>query len=283
MRATAMSATGCGCSACQAGLPCDCCAGTQVLTPAPVCNRPGLDAIAYRVGDYGRFFATMKARLSTMRVDITTVQPDRSQTTTEYRPLAGLTTRDPDDFSIALLDAGAVMGDVLTFYQERIANEGYLRTATERRSVLELARLVGYAPRPGVAATTYLAYTIDDKQADPVTIPVGARAQSVPNPGETPQTFETVEALDARLAWNSLTPRMTRPQTRGDVDDGAGGGRVYLQGAGINLKVNDALLVDYGDGKDPTPFRVATVTPDAANNRTLVTFADWIPGSNDSA
>ena len=47
---------------------------------------------------------------------------------------------------IALLDAWATVGDVLTFYQERIANEGYLRTATERRSVLELARLVGYAP-----------------------------------------------------------------------------------------------------------------------------------------
>ncbi len=34
----------------------------------------------------------------------------------------------------------AALADVLTFYQERIANEGYLRTATERRSILELAR-----------------------------------------------------------------------------------------------------------------------------------------------
>ena len=50
---------------------------------------------------------------------------------------------------------------MLTFYQERIANEGYLRTATERRSVLELARLVGYqlAARR-VAASVYLAYTL---------------------------------------------------------------------------------------------------------------------------
>ena len=40
---------------------------------------------------------------------------------------------------MALIDACACVADVLTFYQERIANEGFLRTATERRSVLELA------------------------------------------------------------------------------------------------------------------------------------------------
>jgi len=56
---------------------------------------------------------------------------------------------------------------VLTFYQERIANEGYLGTATERRSILELARLVGYELRPGVAASVYLAYVLDK----PIPIP----------------------------------------------------------------------------------------------------------------
>ena len=70
-----------------------------------------------------------------------------------------------------MLDAWAAVADVLTFYQERIANEGYLRTATERRSVLELARLVGYQPRPGVASSVYLAYTLDDNFKEEVTIP----------------------------------------------------------------------------------------------------------------
>jgi hypothetical protein len=52
-------------------------------------------------------------------------------------PLLNLTTRDPSDPAMALLDAWATVADVLAFYQERIANEGYLRTATERRSILE--------------------------------------------------------------------------------------------------------------------------------------------------
>ena len=84
---------------------------------------------------------------------------------------------------------------MLTFYQERIANEGYLRTATERRSVLELARLVGYEPRPGVAASVFLAYTLDDTVSGEVLIPAGSQAQSVPGPGEIPQLFETSQPL----------------------------------------------------------------------------------------
>ena len=78
-----------------------------------------------------------------MTIDLT--GPD-GKTVNTLQPLRSLTTREESDPSIALLDGWATVADVLGFYQERIANnEGYLRTATERRSVLELARLVGYA------------------------------------------------------------------------------------------------------------------------------------------
>src|SRR5438132_8804707 len=125
---------------------CGCCEGIAAETPLRIENRPGLSAIAYRVGAHAQFKETLHARLSASG------QP----------ALAGFTTRDSDDFSIALLDAWATVGDVLTFYQERIANEAYLRTATERLSVLELARLIGYQLRPGVAAATYMAFTLED-------------------------------------------------------------------------------------------------------------------------
>src|ERR1700751_578434 len=123
---------------------CGCWSGTAIDTPAAKFNRPGLPAIGYRVGTQRDFKATLLARLSS----------------TDYPALAGLGTRSESDYTIALLDAAATMADVLTYYQERIANEGYLRTATERRSVLELARLIGYELRPGVAASVYLAYTL---------------------------------------------------------------------------------------------------------------------------
>src|SRR5512138_1070220 len=178
---------------------CGCCEGTTVVTPMSILNRPGLDALDYRVGTQGTFLESMKARLAAVEV----VAPGADgQTLEAFRPLEGLTTRNPNDPAIALLDGWAAVGDVLTFYQERIANEGYLRTATERRSVLELARLVGYTLRPGVASTVFLAYTLEDKQLDPVTIEIGARSQSIPAPGQLPQSFETSELLDARAVWN---------------------------------------------------------------------------------
>ena len=113
--------------------PCGCCEGVEPLTPLPTFNRPGLPALSYRISTHATFFETMKARLSS----------------SDYPALSKLTVREATDTAIAWLDAWAMVGDVLCFYQERIANEGYLRTATERRSVLELARLVGYRPRPG--------------------------------------------------------------------------------------------------------------------------------------
>src|SRR5215475_5829488 len=189
--------------------PCGCCEGVQVLTPMKRTNRPGLGALSYRVGTHSTFLETMKARLSSLTVQTT---DEDGQPAGTVRPLAGLTTREQDDPSIALLDAWATVADVLSFYQERIANEGYLRTAIERRSVLELARLVGYTLRPGVAATVFLAYTLDNNQLVPVEIPAGARSQSIPGPGELPQSFETSDPLDARQEWNNLQVRLTKPQ-----------------------------------------------------------------------
>ena len=102
---------------------------------------------------------------------------------------------EPDELLLGDGSSGQRPSDVMTFYQERIANEGYLRTATERRSVLELARLVGYKPRPGVSSSVFLAYNIDDNFKEETTIPIGSRAQSIPGPDEFPQAFEISEEL----------------------------------------------------------------------------------------
>jgi Baseplate J-like protein len=246
---------------------CGCCEGTRVLTPMPTFNRPGLDALRYRVGTHGTFFESMKARLASVEV----VAPGADgQTLETFRPLQGLTTRDTGDAAIGLLDAWATVGDVLTFYQERVANEGYLRTATERRSVLELARLVGYALRPGVASTVFLAYTLEDKQLDPVTIPAGARSQSVPGPDEQPQSFETSEALIARTEWSNLQARLKKPQNI-TLENALGVDTMYIAGISANLKKGDLLLWVFGDDGDPSVLRtVDTATAQSASDRTEV-------------
>lgn len=248
---------------------CGCCEGTERVTPVSNENRPGLSALVYRAGTHATFLETMLARLTTMSLPA----PAGDEVQTEGpRPLLALKTRDADDASVAFLDAWATVADVLTFYQERIANEGYLRTATERRSVTELANLVGYRPRPGVSASTHLAYTLEDKGE--VTIPAGAKAASTPGPGELPQTFETAEDLDARAEWNLLVPRQSRPQPLDKLRQGEW--PLYLKGTSTNLKPNDPVLIDFGLASDSVAlFRAVKIEPDDAAKRTKVTLRLW--------
>jgi hypothetical protein len=223
-------------------------------TPLPIYNRPGLDALSYRIGTYGQFREWMLARLS---------DPDA-----KYRALNQLRTRDPDDPTIALIDAFAVVGEVLTFYQERLANEGFLRTATEPRSVAELARLTGYRLRPGVASSVFLAFTLDPNSA--VTLPAGSRAQSVPGPGQTAQSFETGDDLAASGSWNAMLPRLTQP-TQPSPDLAV----VNVAGTATGLKPNDPLLLRVNG--TPVLRRVASLDPDADRKRTAITLQPLKP------
>lgn len=260
-----MTAKKCGCNSPS----CGCCEGTRKITPVSTANRPGLDQLTYRIGTHGEFFETMKARLGNMVVVAT--GPD-GQTFETFYPLQDLTTRQTTDPAIALLDGWATVGDVLTFYQERIANEGYLRTATERRSILELARLVGYKLRPGVAATVYLAYTLDDNQIEPVEIPAGARSQSVPNPGETAQSFETSESLIARREWNNLQVRLHKPQAI-TFQNALFVDKLYVAGINTNLKTGDLLLLTFSeDGQDSAVRTVTSIATQFEQDRTEISL-----------
>ncbi len=251
---------------------CGCCKGLEKVVPVSTANRPYLDALSYRVGTHATFLETMVSRLTDHYLDITS----EKGVVERIRPLQDLRVHSPDDPSVAMLDAWAVVADVLTFYQERIANEGYLRTATERRSILELARLVGYNLRPGVSASVFLAFNLE-KGYD-VTIDPGMRVQSLPGPGELPQSFETSEPLEAREVWNSLGVRMTQPQnitfdniSKDPAPNDDAISSVYLDGIATRLQANDLLLFDFGN--DNQVFRqIEAVDAQTAESRTVVTL-----------
>jgi predicted phage baseplate assembly protein len=252
------------------GGTCGCCSGTSARTPGTLGNRPGLPEIAYRSGVHGDFRSSMVTALS-----------DAS------RPeLSRLRTRDAGDPTIALIDAWAVVCDVLTFYTERLANESYLRTATERTSLQELGRLVAYRLAPGVAAETHLAFSLETppRTGQPtglppgpglippspptaVDLPRGLRVQSVPGPGERPQLFETVEELGARPEWNALpvTPTRPRPPVKGSTD-------AWFAGSTLNLRRGDAILFASNDlVHDKWDVRLVTdFAPDPPHERTYV-------------
>ncbi len=233
---------------CSGACSCGCCVGLHAVTPMSIQNRPGLSRVSTRIGTHGGFLSTMLARLSAA----------------DYPELAELRTRDPADASIALLDAWATVADVLTFYQERIANEGYLRTAIERRSLIELGRLINYVPRPGVASSVYLAFEME-KEPQKAIIPKGTKANSIPGPGETMEAFETSEEITARPEWNAIRPRLAQPQSEKLIT--ANG--LYIKGTATRLKAGDLLVIQY-PGKALTPKRIARVGVDHGKDRTLV-------------
>jgi hypothetical protein len=202
-------------------------------TPQAITNRPALSAITYRVGTYSTFYASMLAALSDPA----------------FPPLANLRTHSPSDFSIALLDSWAVALDILTFYQERFANEAFLRTAVDQRSVFELARLIGYVPSPGVSASAMLAFTLSSAAGSPdnVLIPSGTRVQSVPGPGQKPQVFETSFDLTAVIALNAMPAQTQIPWHLNQSDSST-----WIAGSTNNINVGDALLFITGSGGNPS-------------------------------
>ena len=248
---------------------CRCCEGIKPRTPRY--NTPGKPALNYRLDTHTHFLRRMMALLHIQSI------PDGVNEGS--RPLSALTTRSSDDPAIAIMDAWSVVADVLTFYQERIANECFLRTASERRSVLELARAIGYELKAGVAASTYLAFTIEDVPGAPghAEIDAGTKVLSVPGQDESPQTFETIEKIEAKAEWNALRPRMTEEQT---LDFGAK--EVYLKGVDTLLKPGDWLLF-VGDEREQDQSserwdlrKITTVSVDPKAGHTRVNWDEGL-------
>lgn len=239
---------------------CGCDAGIESLAPSAIDNPDGQNEIAYRIRTHGAAKSAMLAGLSSA---------DRPA-------LHALGTRRDDDLSIALIDAWACVTDVLTFYQERLANESYLRTATERRSILELAQAIGYQLDPGVAATTALAFTLEASAVN-ATVPSGTKVQSIPGQNEDPQTFETVEEIPGRPEWNRILPE-TEQRWLPRNGDRVG----WLQGIATNLRVGNAVLFLWYDENHYASHwlwdvqTLLTVEPDFPKQRTKITWKNAI-------
>lgn len=220
-------------------------------------NPSGQSAIRYQIAAYGTLREGMLREVAR-----------------DVRYLRDLNSRDPADPTIALIDGWAMAGDVIGFYAERIANESYLKTATERRSIRSLARVIDYELRPGKAAEAYLAFTLEDAPGAPseVAIPVGVKVNSIPGPGETMATFETVEQITARPDLNAMRPRSTRPQTLGDVEAAKG---ARCAGQLGDVRRGDWLIL--ARGTTQTLRRVEVVTMLPSEGVTRIDFQDDPP------
>ncbi|MCG8458111.1 MAG: hypothetical protein MI919_17680 [Holophagales bacterium] len=181
-------------------------------------------------------------------------------------------SRDAEsNWILALLSSWAEAGDVLSFYQERWIQEGFLRTAVQEESLRQLAAEVGYEPRPAASGTARLAVLLDELQSLPsrLILPPHSRIESAPKDESPSQVFETSGRMTAERSLNLLDllsadgDSAARALVPGDASS------LVLTGGPVAL--GDALLIrtrspgssTTGDGLD-VYFRVVSSTTPVA-------------------
>jgi uncharacterized phage protein gp47/JayE len=149
--------------------PCD---SADIASPT---NLPQLSHIGYRVGSYADFRRAV-------------LTPLDGEVTLANNGVPVWRTDGSGDLAVMIAEWFAYIADILTFYNERIANQDYLRTADLPESVAHLIALLGYRPRPAIGAAGSLAALVTAGQS--AVLPKGLQFQSKPTPGQAPQIFE---------------------------------------------------------------------------------------------
>lgn len=207
----------------------------ELLFPKRPNNRPGLSHIDYRIGTYSSIREYLLHNLNKDPI------------------LMDWTHRGADDPGIALLEGAAILGDILTFYQELYANEAYLRTAKWRESIADLVRLLGYRLSPGLGGRGTFAFEV--KGDKPVVIPKGFPIKAQLEGIEKLAEFETIEE---KIAYPWLSKfHLYRPHEIPSISPGSNefliefidgvNSRISLQ-KGDRLFIGDLVPQEYHSG-----------------------------------
>jgi hypothetical protein len=194
--------------------------------PALVCNASNLPAIDYRVGDYLLF-----------RDKLLRPAPGETQ-------LSGWHPGAENDLAVQMVEWWAYLADILSFYNERIANEAYLGTAILPESVNHLVQLLGYRPRPAFGSKTTLAGLLASGARTPVALPKGMQVQSKPAPGAAPQVFE-LDAVSQLRSPDIISAKVVPKNQFLLANAGAptAANTLWLAGKVGGIKAGDSLLL----------------------------------------
>jgi len=201
------------------------------------------------------------------------------------------TSTDPADLGVTLLELFAYLGDQFNFYIDRAANEGFLATASQRDSVLQIAGLLGYVPTSVLPSSTIL--TFYNKSAADITVPALTQAAStaVVNGNSTQIIFETNSDVLVPAAVSGVSGSAAVAATQGytvsDEPLGSSNGAasqiiklvnqpVYVYG--IKVYVNDILWSYSSSLITNSKYDSVFTTINDADGYTYIVFGDGISG-----
>jgi hypothetical protein len=197
------------------------------------------------------------------------------------------------------------MGDIVNYYVDRVANEAFILTATQRQSIIEIAKSYGYSPASYRAAAATLQFT--NSSASNVTIPAGTQVTADVIFNDTIEQVVFTTAADVTVLANDVNTVLanhgedvsTRPENASAggndiagelvaVSDGTpdqsyplienqvveGSVSVYVQNGSVYELWNQVVhLADYGPNE-----AVYSVSTDA-DNYVFINFGDGISGA----
>lgn len=148
-------------------------------------------------------------------------------------------TSSEGDFGVMLVQLFAYMGDILSFYGDRLTQEAYLPTATQRLSILNIAQLLGYTPTNGSPATgTVTLQTTDPSLA--VTIPAGTQITTgFISSSDQPIIYQVSEGVTVPENGGTVTADVTQGLTYSTQSIGVSSGT-----AGQSFQIPQANVED---------------------------------------
>lgn len=200
-------------------------------------------------------------------------------------------TSSEADFGVMLVELFAYMGDILSFYGDRLSQEAYLPTATQLQSVYNIAQLLGYTPSNGSAATGTVTFqTVNPGQS--ITLPAGTQLSTGFNTTtDSPIVYQTDEEITVPENGGTATVGVTQGITytmrslgvstgvaaqsfsipQKGVEDGSVS--VFVSSSsGVTQWTQVPYLIEYGP--DDTVYSVST----NSSGITSVNFGDNING-----
>ena len=150
--------------------------------------------------------------------------------------------RTEADFGVAMMEALSAIGDELSYIQDEGNRQGEILTATARRSVVRMARMVDYEPAPAMTASALVRLTVAT-----TAIPAGARIDAFAPDGslvpfEVGTSLQDTRVYEVSPNWNAgIDPYWW------DDDDrclSPGALSMYVTGHGFYFFKNQLLLID---------------------------------------
>jgi hypothetical protein len=195
--------------------------------------------------------------------------------------LPNWTERSEADIGMMLLELFASTADNLSYLQDRVANEAFLTTATQRRSVAGHLALLGYQMDEGASAHTWLQFQVNTQQT--LSGNPGFKVSNQPITSDEPViVFETLGEAGLDPAHNQMAlfdwgnSNCCLPSTALSA---------ALAGSYARLKAGDYLLFDDGRGDrdvvrlnaSPQVVSVTQVIPTALGSPPpgFVTIVNW--------